>query len=293
MHHHREDTPSNPITGWLIKFLVLLIAVLCLIAVVVLSAKKVQGQYLPQAEMPKIVVKYYYNFPAEVKDVLSNSIISVQVRTETMVGGVSEARDTTSTGFVVDNDGFVLAALHSFGDVPSAWLNNSTKVRIFDGTNYLDSSLIGIDPNADLVLIKVEGTNTPGVKFTKKAVVMAENKDNLPDHFYAVRFMPFGPGLYLPVKLGQYLLETNVTGGHILPIMMGAVDGTIEEGFSGGPLIGPDGKIYGVIVRRGEAFTYVVPLERASEFIRKGIKMFKGEEATPPPTDEHKPSQKL
>ncbi len=280
---NRQVDERGLIAGWLIKFLVLLCSVLLLAVafIVLLSLEKAQGQELPRRggliEGQTIIIKYYYNFPTEVKEILSDSIVSVQVFLATVSGGVIGTNEVSATGFVVDDE-IVLVTLHDFGEIPSAWFTSSTRIKIYDGANYFDGSLIAINPNVDLALIKVEAAAASEVKFSKKVVTFADDKSNLPDHFYAAKFIPLGPQFYLPIELGQYLMETSIVNGQVLPIMMGIVDGVIEPGFSGSPLIGPDGKIYGVLTRQGGPFTYVVPLEVVKNFIEKGIKLFKGKE---------------
>lgn len=186
--------------------------------------------------------------------------------------GVMKPTTESATGFMV-GDNTVLTSLHTFSDLPAVW--PSALVRVYDGKDFFKVKMISANPSADLALLviaEVEG----GVKFTKKPIRFADyvDKKKMPGHFYTFAFSTVGKDVYFPIKLGGYLMETNLIGNEVFPEPFGVVGGNVEKGFSGAPLIGSDGKVYGVVNRGSGAYVYVSTLEQIGSFLKESAERF-------------------
>lgn len=214
--------------------------------------------FVKKEEQNAATAQYFYKFPTNVQSVLRDSIVGVEVSSLSIWGGTKTTKVKSATGFSV-GDNLILTSLHTFSNAPQTWF--PAKIRICDSQNFFNAKLVAVDPLVDLALILV--VDERGVKFSKKAVTFASSADkqNIPDHFFTFAFSTIGREIYFPMELGKYLMETNLIGNEILSFPLGVVSGNVEEGFSGAPLIGPDGKIYGVLSRKSDAYVYVTTLE--------------------------------
>ncbi len=217
-------------------------------------------------EKQNATAQYFYKFPPNIQIVLKDSIVGVEVSSLSMWGGVRTTKVKSATGFSVGNS-LIITSLHTFSDAPQTWF--PSKIRICDGQNFFNAKLVAVDPLVDLALILI--VDEERAKFSKKAVTFASSADkqNIPDHFFSFAFSTVGREIYFPMELGRYLMETNLIGSEILPLPLGVVSGNVEEGFSGAPLIGPDGKIYGVLSRKSDAYVYVTTLEQIPIIIKE------------------------
>lgn len=238
----------------------------------------VTNSYGQKSEAPPITAKYFYKFPTAVKRVLSESVVGVRVSFQSFKQGISEVQTKNATGFVV-GEGVVLTALHSFSDMPPVWRSQTTKVEIYDGENFFNAFMATCDPKVDLAFLSLTELEQNGVKFSKTPVTFAggKNKQNMPEHFYSFLFSTLGKNIFFPMEFGQYVMETNLIGDQVLPERLGVVIGTNEAGFSGAPLIGPNGLVFGMLILRGDAYTYVTTVEQAVTFLKESIEALKKE----------------
>ncbi len=227
-------------------------------------------------------VKYFYHFPSRVNSVITNSIVSVEsyivsVRAD---GAVVE-NNQSGTGFVVRKN-WVMTSYHVLATEPSQLSDISLAVRVYDGHSFFPAKVIAIDFDDDLVILEVTETdlNNPKIiqHFNKTPVTFATKNDirRMPRNFYTFRRFP-GQGVYSPLRLGEYLAESNYVNRTSMPVIYGQIQGQSEHGFSGGPLIGPSGRVYGIPAITTEAFTYVVILNNVTNFLAKTEKFFADE----------------
>lgn len=235
-----------------------------------------------QDNPPAVDVKYFYKFPPRVIRVLKESVVAIQVSYPTIVDRILVRQVLKSSGLVVSNQ-MVVCASHAFGAEKAIWSSNETMCRIYDGENFFSCDLVSVDTSTDLAALKINTTGTGSIKFLKKPARFASAQDKrvMPDRFYALRLQPFGRNFYIPVLLGPYLEETNWVNEILRQTTFGMVSGSTLEGFSGGPLIGPDGKIYGILTEANSAHTYVSTTESVTEFIAETEQILRNQENKP------------
>ncbi len=241
----------------------------------VLTAPNSYGQ---ESKIPSITAKYFYKFPATVERTLFKSIVGVRVSFPSSKRGISEVETKDATGFVV-GEGMILTALHSFSDMPAVWHSQTTKVEVYDGEIFFNAYMVTRDPKVDLALLSLTELEQKGARFSKTPVTFAGSKDkqNMPKRFYSFAFSSLGKNIFFPMEFGQYVMETNLVGDQVLSEQFGVIIGTAEAGFSGAPLIGPDGLVFGVLSLRGDAYSYVTTVEQTIAFLKESIEALKKE----------------
>ncbi len=181
-------------------------------------------------------------------------------------------------------DNYVLAALHLIGPFPTIWFSNrdsgelskASDISIFDGDTIFAAKIDSLDYSADLVLLKVVSPNPQGKIFNLKPAKIAaqtfvvDPKTNEPkvlfERFYAFSFFTKSPRAYFSLQLGPYLTVTNLLKESLV-VPIGIVQGAIEPGFSGGPLVSPDGSVMGIVSKGSAVYTYVVTVETINYFL--------------------------
>src|SRR3989337_614895 len=141
------------------------------------------------------------------------------------------------SGIIIDERGYILTNNH----VISGFSEDEITVVTYNGEQYKHSKIIGIDPNTDLAVIKIEGEN----------------------------FLPAGFGDSEEVQVGDWVIpigspfgyqQTVSTGiisakgrTHVIPFILPFVyedffqtDAAINPGNSGGPLVNLRGEVIGV-----------------------------------------------
>ncbi|MFH0872016.1 MAG: trypsin-like peptidase domain-containing protein, partial [bacterium] len=154
----------------------------------------------------------------------------------------AQERASTGSGFLVDPNGYLLTAAHVVEG--AAFI----EVRLKD-KRILPATILSLDKDHDLALLKVEATNLPFLPIGNS------NAMKVQDEAWAMGF-PFGPAL------GE---EVTVTKGSLTAIRshqarrLFQVDAAINPGNSGGPLVDNRGQVIGVVhaklgVRAGQEF---------------------------------------
>ncbi len=139
-------------------------------------------------------------------------------------------QQSQGSGFLISEDGFILTNSHVVDEA------SSIVVTLTDGREY-EAEVIGTDPETEVALIKIEGTDLPVVKLG--------DSDALEVGEWAVAIgNPFG-------------LQATVTSGIISATGRDRVgitdfedfiqtDAAINPGNSGGPLLNIDGEVVGI-----------------------------------------------
>ncbi len=214
------------------------------------------------------------NVPIAVKKVKAESLVAVRV-------GIPHWEDDKGmhhdffygAGFVPSGwDGYVLTCLHVAGSHPANWVGESYPliVQVFDGQETFDAKMVSFNPYADLALLKVTTTSPSGKNFTSKPAPIAEKTvgdpaNPLPEKFYAIFFVPDHPSVYLTLQIGPLGVVTNALNVGI--IRLGILQGVVEHGFSGGPVLAPSGVVMGMITKTSPAFSYMVLVETMNAFL--------------------------
>jgi serine protease Do len=136
------------------------------------------------------------------------------------------------SGFIISSDGYILTNNHVVGDV------NKIKVVLQDGRTFTDAKVIGTDPDSEVALIKIPGTDFP--------VLPMGDSDNMAvgDWVIAVG-NPFGLAETVTAGVVSAVGRSNVHISAYENFIQ--TDAAINPGNSGGPLINvDDGKVIGI-----------------------------------------------
>lgn len=141
--------------------------------------------------------------------------------------------DKTGSGFAVSRDGFVVTNNHV--------IDGCSAVRLVDGLAGTLASVVAVDPAIDLALLKAERT------FELTSSIREKN-----------------PGLLDPVWIAGFPLNSildsfNITSGAVSSeprdTMLFQYTAPTQHGNSGGPVLGRDGNVAGVVVSGIEKFS--------------------------------------
>jgi serine protease Do len=138
-------------------------------------------------------------------------------------------RQGTGSGVIISADGYILTNNHVAGD--AAEIN----VRFADGKE-MKAKLVGVDPETDLAVIKVDAE---GLAYAKLG-----NSDNLEQGEWVIALgSPFGL---------QQTMTAGIVSATGRDLRMGTydnyiqTDASINPGNSGGPLVNMDGEVVGI-----------------------------------------------
>mgnify|MGYP001559254572 CR=1 FL=1 len=227
----------------------------------------------------QLVSRSFYKFPPAVEKTKNENLVAVEFIAARVVEKKVTPLQVRGTGFVVDDNGSIITVMHNMGEVPADWFAPTTFIRVHDDHGFFDVRLEKRDWIVDLAMLKIRDWQSNKSKFRKTPATLATiaEKGKLEgfDHLYAFGFMTSAVGvLHLPIILGPYFQESNISDDEqeVELIMSGSAGNRIDAGFSGGPLLGPDGKIYGIVKQTTNTHTYVVTLENLLAFIQSDQK---------------------
>ncbi len=158
------------------------------------------------------------------------------------------------SGFIIDKKGFIVTNNHV---VEGA---DKITVKLQNGKEY-DATTIGLDPNTDLAIIKIE---------SKKALPYLEfgNSETLKVGEWVVAIgSPFG--LAHTVTAGIVSAKGRVIGAGPYDNFI-QTDASINPGNSGGPLLDMNGKVIGIntaIISSASGIGFAVPVNMAQDVI--------------------------
>jgi len=135
------------------------------------------------------------------------------------------------SGFIISEDGYILTNNHVVGDV------DKITVELQDGRKFTDAKVIGTDPESEVALIKIEGSNFPVLPMGDSG------KIEIGDWVIAIG-NPFGLNETVTVGVISAVGRSNVHIAAYEDFIQ--TDAAINPGNSGGPLINLDGKVIGI-----------------------------------------------
>ena len=167
-----------------------------------------------------------------------------------------ETRDSSGTGFVVDNYGHIVTNAHVVND------SSVIRVEFFDG-DYTRGTLIGSNSDSDIAVIKVQ----------------VPCKQLRPISFSQSQYLNIGQAV-LGIG-GPGSLSWDAITGHIIEYdadvtlsdgytQFGLIKTDLEStsGYSGGPLIDTRGEVIGVTFARSEDSTWSIPSAQVLPLVR-------------------------
>jgi S1-C subfamily serine protease len=184
---------------------------------------------------------------------LSNELAGIVERVGPSVVRVDDGSRLTASGLIWSADGLVLASSHGVER------DEELAVEVVEGgaaaAKRLRATLVGRDPETDIALLRVEATGLP-------AVESAAIEDAKVGHLALALARPGEGGLHATVGIISARLETERDGqpGYILH-----TDAVLYPGFSGGALVGMDGRVLGMtnlLFGRGHGVAVGMPVAR-------------------------------
>ena len=162
----------------------------------------------------------------------------------------------TGTGFFVTNDGYAVTALHVVRD------RKEIRIRVQGDITWQIADVVSTDEGRDLALLHVSRITKP--------LVIVDSDD-------------------VPVGLEAYVMGFPQVGlqGNNLKITQGVISGdegprgmqrffqlsaAVQKGNSGGPVIGPDGKLLGVVLLKLDALKIAEKTGDLSQNVNYAIK---------------------
>ena len=161
-----------------------------------------------------------------------NSVVSINVGTETNVFGQIVEQASSGSGFVLTQDGYILTNYHV--------VENATTIEVttYSGDTY-DASYIGGDEDYDIAVIKVDVTGLTPV------TIGDSSKVNVGDDVIAIG-NPLGE-LTFSMSSGSVSSANRAITVDSTPFTMIQVDCAINPGNSGGPLFNTYGEVIGIV----------------------------------------------
>jgi serine protease Do len=170
--------------------------------------------------------------------------------------GPSEQRQSTGSGFVVTDDGYILTNNHVVEGADEIYVR-------FNDRRELRAELVGADKRSDLAVLKVESDDLPTAKLGKSSAL------KVGEWVFAIG-SPFGFDYTVTAGIvsakGRSLPNENY-----VPFIQ--TDVAINPGNSGGPLFNMDGEVVGInsqIYTRSGGFmgvSFAIPMDVAMEVV--------------------------
>lgn len=161
-----------------------------------------------------------------------NSVVSINVGTQTNFFGQTVEQASSGSGFVLTQDGYILTNYHVVENA------NSIKVTTYSGDTY-DAVYIGGDQDYDIAVIKVDVTGLSPV------TIGDSDKVNVGDNVIAIG-NPLGE-LTFSLSSGSVSSANRAITVDGTPFNMIQVDCAINPGNSGGPLFNTYGEVIGIV----------------------------------------------
>jgi serine protease Do len=174
------------------------------------------------------------------------------------------------SGFIISEDGYILTNNHVVGAV------DKITVELKDGRTFDNAKLIGTDPDSEVALIKIEGSNFPVLPMGDSG------KIEIGDWVIAIG-NPFGLSETVTVGVISAVGRSNMHIAAYEDFIQ--TDAAINPGNSGGPLIDLDGKVIGIntaIVSESGGYMgigFAIPINMArtiGEQLKKSGKVSRG-----------------
>ena len=194
---------------------------------------------------------------AELYERAAPSVVSISARTVQPGAAAFQAEAgneldvSTGSGFVLDTDGRVVTNAHIVSGV--------TAVQVtFAGGQIVDAQVIGKDEETDLAVLRVppDGLDLRPLELGDSGAVRPGDR---------VVALGNPTGVQATAGTGRIWAagrRVEVPGGYVVDGLL-ETDAVIEPATSGGPLLGPDGRVVGITARLSEDTGYAVPVNIA------------------------------
>lgn len=171
---------------------------------------------------------------AYVAQIASDSVVEIDTKTEMQSNYFfnNSLAESSGSGVIISDDGYIVTNNHVVED------SNSILVRLSDGTEY-DAALIGVDPQTDLAVVKIEATEL------NPAVFADSDSIQVGDLAVAIG-NPLGRlgGTVTNGIISATGREVSIGGGDMTLLQTSAA---INPGNSGGGLFDSNGHLIGIV----------------------------------------------
>ena len=155
------------------------------------------------------------------------------------------------TGFVVREDGVIATNFHVIGE------HRDFSIRFSDGRTFRPESILAIDRNRDLALIKIDTKNLPVLQ-------LGNSKDLIPGQ--AILSIGNPLGYEHSVSRGVVAAIRELEFGDGRPMVQVAIP--IEPGSSGSPALDLNGKVVAILsIKSGGAMGFGVPVNELKKLL--------------------------
>src|ERR1700730_12763076 len=171
----------------------------------------------------------------------------------------------SGSGFIFHPDGYILTNNHVVAD-------STEQIVVLANGNRVTAKLVATDPNKDLALLKIPGSNLPSLPIGES------RKISVMDPVLALGFPMFSTIGYdvsaYDGKINALRQSENAT-----PLFQ--IDANINPGNSGGPLLNDRGEVIGIVVSKinamqlaktmgaiPERINFAIPIDEARSMIR-------------------------
>ena len=161
-----------------------------------------------------------------------NSVVSINVGTQTNFFGQIVEQPSSGSGFILTADGYIMTNFHVVKDA------STIKVTTYDGTTY-DAAYIGGDEDYDIAVIKILAKDLPAVVIGDSTAVQVG------DDVVAIG-NPLGELTFSLTSGSVSSANRAITVGGS-PFNMIQINCAINPGNSGGPLLNAYGEVIGVV----------------------------------------------
>lgn len=196
------------------------------------------------------------------------SVVGISTVSQTYYQSIFGVQQGTTegsgTGFIVDEDGYILTNSHVVGDGE----NSEITVDLYDGSEYTGTVLWN-DSSLDLAIVKIDATGL-------QAVDLGDSDDvKIGDYAIAIG-NPLGRDFERSVTQGIISgLDRSITttdGQNNTNNMQGLLqtDASINSGNSGGPLLNSSGQVIGITTAKAssaEGLGFAIPINTAIPII--------------------------
>lgn len=176
---------------------------------------------------------------AEVFKKVKDSVVSIKISTTVVEDGQPKTVEGGGSGIIVSSDGLIITNKHVINDT-----TRSFKVILSDGQE-LAASFVGMAPDTDLSVIKLNSVPTSGAK----PIVLGDSDKIEVGNLVLVIGSPFGLGGTLTVGVisaKERPIPIPNVNGQVQPHTLIQTDAAINPGNSGGVLVDLNGELIGV-----------------------------------------------
>jgi hypothetical protein len=215
----------------------------------------------------------------------------VRVEHESSWKDILEEKDVelaTGSGFIISPLGYVLTNYHLISgeevtvfvrgeeflvtiEVESIEVSSSTEAQGVTPTQRFAANIEAVDPELDLAVLSIGGTDLPYIPFGDSDAVVPGQK---------IQVLGYPLGAQVEVGAASFeeiVPQVSVSGGSLSAVRRDEggrpryiqTDASLNPGNSGGPMVDQDGYALGIIVmkmRRASNIGFAIPINRAKDF---------------------------